>query len=67
MIKGNEAESWETKYRELLNRVKGTPEYETAKNIPHRSRIGRTAEKREKAFYFLEEKRMSVFLKCQVI
>jgi superfamily II DNA/RNA helicase len=45
MTKADEAENWETKYRELLNRAKGTKEYETALAIPHRSRVGRTVKK----------------------
>jgi DNA-binding ferritin-like protein (Dps family) len=45
MMAENEAENWETKYRQLLNRVKGTLEHKTALAIPHRSRVGRTVVK----------------------
>ncbi|GMO52240.1 MAG: helicase-related protein [Termitinemataceae bacterium] len=48
MTASSEVESWETKYRELLDRAKGTIEYETAKNMHHRSRVGRTANKERK-------------------
>jgi hypothetical protein len=48
MLKGNEAESWETKYRNILNTAKGTPEYKTAQGIPHRSKVGRKADKGRK-------------------
>jgi hypothetical protein len=57
MMKENETESWETKYRELLNRAKGTQEYETARNIPHRSRVGRTVEKKRKGVLLFGRKK----------
>ncbi|GMO37681.1 MAG: helicase-related protein [Termitinemataceae bacterium] len=55
MIEQNEKQSWESKYIEKLDQVKGTREYEIAKNIPHRSRICRTVNKnprRRAAGYF---------------
>ncbi|MDR3267392.1 MAG: phospholipase D-like domain-containing protein, partial [Tannerella sp.] len=57
MTKENETESWETKYRELLNRAKGTPEHKTAQNIPHRSRIGRIVEKKRKGVLLFGRKK----------
>ena len=44
----SEERSWDTKYRNLLNQLKGTDDYTTALAIPHRSRIGRTVEKSRK-------------------
>lgn len=41
----SEEHSWDTKYRNLLNLLKGTEAYTEALAIPHRSRIGREAEK----------------------
>jgi hypothetical protein len=64
----NETESWETKYRELLNRAKGTPEHNTAQNIPHRSRIGRIIEKKRKGvLLFGRKKDVCVFKMWEVI
>ena len=37
--------SWDTKYRQILDRVKNTPIFQEAMDIPHRSRIGRKVEK----------------------
>lgn len=41
----SEERSWDTKYRNLLNQLKGTDIHTAALAIPHRSRIGRTVEK----------------------
>ncbi|GHV74164.1 ATP-dependent helicase [Spirochaetia bacterium] len=63
MVNASEVESWETKYRELLNNAKtgsagqGTIEYETALNIPHRSRVGRTADKGRKGILMFGRKK----------
>lgn len=46
--KANESESWETKYRELLDRDKESEYYKDAIKMPHRAKIGRTAEKPHK-------------------
>jgi hypothetical protein len=63
MMKANEAENWETKYRELLNRARGTKEYESAQNIPHRSRIGRTVEKSRKGVLLFGRKKETCVFK----
>jgi hypothetical protein len=63
MMNANEIESWETKYRELLNRAKGTKEYETAMNIPHRSRVGRTAPKKRKGVLLFGRKKETCIFK----
>jgi len=57
MLNESEAESWETKYRELLDRAKGTKEYETALTIPHRARIGRTVDKPRKGVLLFGRKK----------
>ena len=41
----SETTSWDTKYRELINTLKGTEAYTEALNIPHRGRTGREVEK----------------------
>ncbi len=41
----SEERSWDTKYRNLLNQLKGTEVYAEALAIPHRARIGREVEK----------------------
>lgn len=41
----SEERSWDTQYRNLLNQLKGTEIHSHALQIPHRARIGRTAEK----------------------
>lgn len=41
----SEERSWDTRYRNLLNELKGTEVYAEALQIPHRARIGRSAEK----------------------
>ncbi|MEY8585869.1 helicase-related protein [Phocaeicola sartorii] len=41
----SEEHSWDTKYRNLLNKVKGTEIHSTALQIPHRARIAREVEK----------------------
>ena len=41
----SEERSWDTKYRNLLNKVKGTEIHSTALQIPHRARIAREVEK----------------------
>jgi superfamily II DNA/RNA helicase len=53
----NEVESWETKYKEILDNAKGTKEYETALAIPHRSRIARTIEKNRKGVLLFGRKK----------
>lgn len=53
----NEIESWETKYKEILNNAKGTKEYETALVIPHRSRIGRSMKKGRKGVLLFGRKK----------
>lgn len=40
-----EEASWDNKYRNLLNQLKGTPEYIEALDIPHRAKTGRKVEK----------------------
>ena len=44
-LANSETTSWDSKYRELLNKLKGTDEYKDALNIPHRARTGRKIEK----------------------
>lgn len=41
----SEERSWDTKYHNLLNQLKGTDEHTEALAIPHRARIGREVEK----------------------
>ena len=41
----SEERSWDTKYRNLLNQLKGTEVHAEALAIPHRARIGRKVEK----------------------
>jgi hypothetical protein len=57
VLKGNEAESWETKYRNILNAAKGTLEYKTAQDIPHRSKVGRKADKGRKGVLLFGRKK----------
>jgi len=57
LLAENEVESWETKYREILDNAKGTKEYETALSIPHRSRIARTIEKKRKGVLLFGRKK----------
>jgi hypothetical protein len=58
----NEIESWDSKYRNLIDMTKGTKEYERALAIPPRARIGRTAEKERKGvLVFGRKKEMCVF------
>jgi len=57
MLKESEFESWETKYRELLDRAKGTKEYEIALAIPHRARIGRKIKKNRKGILLFGRKK----------
>lgn len=40
-----EVESWDSKYRRLLNQMKGTEAYQRALKIPYRARTGRKVEK----------------------
>jgi ERCC4-related helicase len=44
-IAKNEAVSWDNKYRNLLNELKGTQEYLEALDVPHRGRTGRRVPK----------------------
>jgi superfamily II DNA or RNA helicase len=57
LLAENEAESWKTKYYEILNNAKGTKEYEMALAIPHRSRIARTIEKSRKGVLLFGRKK----------
>jgi superfamily II DNA/RNA helicase len=57
MAKGNEAESWETKYRNILNTAKDSPEYKTAQRIPHRSKVGRKTDKDSKGVLLFGRKK----------
>lgn len=47
-IAKNESTSWDTKYRNLLNQVKGSDVYSAALQIPHRARIARETDKSTK-------------------
>ncbi|MCD8297060.1 MAG: phospholipase D-like domain-containing protein [Prevotella sp.] len=44
----SEESSWDTPYRKLLNRLKGTDIYKTALALPHRARTARDIEKPKK-------------------
>lgn len=44
----NEETSWDTPYRKLLNSLKGTKDYDTALEIPHRARTARKTKKSKK-------------------
>lgn len=44
----SEEASWDTPYRNLLNRLKGTEDYDAALEIPHRARTARKVEKPKK-------------------
>nr|AGS53306.1 superfamily II DNA/RNA helicase [uncultured bacterium contig00013] len=57
LLAENEIESWETKYKELLDNARGTKEYETALAIPHRSRVGRVIEKDRKGVLLFGRKK----------
>jgi len=57
LLSENEIEGWETKYREIWNNAKNTKEFETALAIPHRSRVGRTAEKEQKGVLLFGRKK----------
>jgi len=57
LLAKDEVESWETKYKEILDNAKGTKEYETALAIPHRSRIARTIEKSRKGVLLFGRKK----------
>jgi superfamily II DNA/RNA helicase len=62
MLSMSETESWETRYRNILEGAKNTPEYKTACTIPRRARIGRTADKpRKGVLLFGRKKEMCVF------
>ena len=52
----SEERSWDTKYRNLLNRLKGTEVYAEALAIPHRARIGRMVEKTHKGMLLFGRK-----------
>lgn len=52
----SEERSWDTKYRNLLNRLKGTEVYAEALAIPHRARIGRMVEKTYKGMLLFGRK-----------
>jgi hypothetical protein len=58
----SDTESWEVKYRNILEGAKGSKEYEDALSIPHRARIGRTADKpRKGVLLFGRKKETCVF------
>ena len=57
LLSETEVENWETKYREIWNNAKSTKEFETALIIPHRSRIGRTANKKRKGMLVFGRKK----------
>jgi len=57
LLSENEIESWETKYREILENARGTKELETALAIPHRSRIARIVEKEPKGVLLFGRKK----------
>jgi superfamily II DNA or RNA helicase len=69
LVNESEAESWETKYRNLWENAKnanggqGTKEYETALAIPHRSRIGRTAKQERRGVLVFGRKKDTVVFK----
>lgn len=52
----SEARSWDTKYRNLLNQLKGTEIYAEAIAIPHRARIGREEPKPRKGVLLFGKK-----------
>lgn len=52
----SEARSWDTKYRNLLNQLKGTEIYAEAIAIPHRARIGREVPKPRKGVLLFGKK-----------
>ena len=52
----SEARSWDTKYRNLLNQLKGTEIYAEAVAIPHRARIGREEPKPRKGVLLFGKK-----------
>ena len=47
-IARNEETSWDTPYRKLLNRLKGTEVYDKALKLPHRARTARNIDKPQK-------------------
>ncbi|MDR0908960.1 MAG: SWF/SNF helicase family protein, partial [Spirochaetaceae bacterium] len=63
LVKQDEVENWETRYREILNKAKWTSlgkpstEYETALAIPHRSKVSRTVNKGEKGILVFGRKK----------
>jgi superfamily II DNA or RNA helicase len=56
-VKMSETESWDSKYRNLLDAAKGTKEYENALAVPHHARIGRTADKERKGILVFGRKK----------
>ena len=61
-LKMSETESWDGKYRNILNNAKGTKEYENAISIPPRARIGRMADKERKGvLLFGRKNNMCIF------
>jgi len=52
----SEERSWDTKYRNLLNRLKGSEVHAEALAIPHRARIGREVEKPRKGVLLFGKK-----------
>jgi superfamily II DNA or RNA helicase len=62
MVRLNETESWDSKYRNILDAAKGTEEYENALAIPPRARTGRTELKpRKGVLVFGRKKETCVF------
>jgi hypothetical protein len=63
LVKQDDVENWETKYREMLNKAKGaslgkpSAEYETAMAIPHRSKVSRIINKGEKGVLIFGRKK----------
>lgn len=51
-----EVESWDSKYRKLLDEVKGTEAYDEALEIPYRARTGRKVEKEHSGVIVLGKK-----------
>lgn len=52
----SEQTSWDTKYRNILNQLKGTDIYQEALRMPHRVRIGREINKPEKGVLLFGKK-----------
>lgn len=55
-LANSEQTSWDTKYRNILNQLKGTDIYQDALRMPHRVRIGRETDKPEKGVLLFGKK-----------